>query len=649
MRNFLLLLLFFVGISLSRSAAQNRELDSLRNILQTSKVDSVLFDANRLIAMALWENEPDSALYYSNISLSIATQLNDPSKKAMGFQAIGISYDYKDNLDSCLFYLNNALEVYRDNKLEEGASHILSDIAIAYYLRGNYELALRNYLASLEIREKYGNKSFIAKSYNNIGLVYRSRKDYANAAKYYLKSLNIKREINDEQGILNSLINIGSAFQNQGKPDSAFYYGNLALQQAKKINALQDIEASKGNMGAALVSMGRIDEALPLLQSVEKEAAEKNYKNILYSLYESLGDVYHAKKNYILAETYFKKGLDLALGTSRLEFQGVYYKKLALTAAASGNFKKAFDYGELTRKVNDSLYNAENSRQINELSAIYETAEKQKKIDKLNTDNSIAKTIAQRRKRERNYFILASVLFLGISVLAYAALVANKRKKEKLSEQNIIIEKALHEKEFLMKEIHHRVKNNLQVVSSLLKLQSHYIKDEQAQEAVRDSRNRVQSMALIHQNLYQEDNLTGIDVTDYIGKLCSNLFESYNIHPEKIKLIKEIQPLNLDVDTVVPLGLIINELVTNSLKYGFPGNRSGAVKIMLQEENSILVLKIFDNGVGLPNDFNEKYKSTFGFRMINAFIQKLKGELKTFNDEGTKVIIEMKNYKTPLI
>jgi two-component system, sensor histidine kinase PdtaS len=636
-------LLVFISILCLETAGQDQQTDSLRNVLIVSTEDSVLFDANRLLAAALWESNPDSAIFFGRKALSIAGKMEDPSKTAMGYQSIGVAYDYKDNLDSCIFYLNEGLSVYKKAGNGEGASHILSDIAIAYYFRGKFELALRNHLLALALRQQSGNRRFIAISYNNIGLVYRSRKEYANAAAYYQKSLAIKREISDEQGILNSLLNIGSAFQSQGKYDSSLYYATEALKQAIKINAADDVLAAKGNKAAALVNLGRYEEALQLLQEVEKKSLEKNIKNNLYSVYESLGDIYSNKGRYPEAAEYYKNGLALSTQSSRNEQKGIFLRKLAKNAFNNGDYRQAYLYSEQSKQIGDSLYSDENSRQINELAAVYETGEKEKKIEKLNSENLISTTLAMRRKKERNYFIISTFLFLSIAWVAYKAFASNKKKKELLASQNTIIEKSLREKEILMKEIHHRVKNNLQVVSSLLKLQEHYIKDEQAQEAVKDSRNRVQSMALIHQNLYQDDNLTGIDVQDYISKLCENLFQSYNIHPQRIRLIKEIEPLNLDVEVVVPLGLIINELITNSLKYAFPGEKSGAIRIALKEEGRVLRLKIFDNGIGLPPDFNDKFQQTFGYKMINAFIQKLKGDIKIYSEEGAKTEITLTN------
>ena len=191
----------------------------------------------------------------------------------------------------------------------------------------------------------------------------------------------------------------------------------------------------------------------------------------------------------------------------------------------------------------------------------------------------------RRKSRIGGIGLLALTLFGGVIFSFYRS----KRKSEKeLAQKNEIISEALAEKELLLKEIHHRVKNNLQVISSLLYLQSDYIKDEKALSAIQEGRNRVQSMAIIHQNLYQEDNLTGIQVKDYFEKLTQSLFNSYKVQADQIELQLDIEAINLDVDTVIPLGLVVNELITNSLKYAFPENQAGYLKIALRSRINLL-------------------------------------------------------------
>ena len=596
--------------------------------------DTATINANLRLSDRFLDDQPDKGAKYAHDALSGAEKINDSNLIARALLLLGICYDNIGNLDSCLNYFNRASDIYQSLKNDDKLSNVLSSKANAYYVRGNFELALRHQLAALELRKKTGNKNYVAKSLNNIGVLYRSKKDYANAINYYRQSLAIKEELHDEQGIVVTLINISSAYNSENKFDSTYYYANQGMLLAKKIHAEKDVYGSQVNMGAALIGEGKFDEAEPLLYEVEQKAKAHNDKSVLITTYEGLGDIFLNRKNYAKAESYFLKGLATARMNQRKETMQVFYSKLAKCYRPLAKYDLAFAYADSASTLSHDLLNEQNLRQLNEMAAVYESSEKEKHIEQLNAQNALTTSAASHRKAERNYFILASILLLALAVVAIIAFVSNKKKKE--------------EKEVLLREIHHRVKNNLQVVSSLLSLQSNYITDVQALEAVKDSRNRVQSMALIHQNLYQEHDLTGIDIKDYISKLCDNLFHSYNIQAGKIQLVKELQPINLDVDFVVPLGLILNELITNSLKYAFPDGREGIIKIILKEEPDKLKLGVYDNGVGSVPLERLNQEHTFGYKMIRAFLQKLKGEMQVYSEDGTKVEIEIRNYRNIL-
>lgn len=202
---------------------------------------------------------------------------------------------------------------------------------------------------------------------------------------------------------------------------------------------------------------------------------------------------------------------------------------------------------------------------------------------------------------------------------------------------------SLKEKEVLLKEIHHRVKNNLQVISSLLKLQSAYIKDEQALGLFIDSYNRVKSMALIHEKLYQSSTLAKINAYDYINNLADNLFRSYSVSSASVELNMEIDRIELDIDTAIPCGLIINELVSNSLKYAFSGRTKGEINInFLQQSNNNITLSVSDNGVGLPPDFDIEKVNSLGLQLVYNLTNQLDGELEIKCDSGTFFQINFK-------
>ncbi len=222
-----------------------------------------------------------------------------------------------------------------------------------------------------------------------------------------------------------------------------------------------------------------------------------------------------------------------------------------------------------------------------------------------------------------------------------------KQNREKEIAQNKI-KSSLEEKEVLLKEIHHRVKNNLQIVSSLFFFQSKTISDPQMLEIFRDGQNRVKSMALIHEKLYQSDDLANVDFKAYVKKLAAFLFQSYGVDQNKIKFKNNVANIQLGVDQAVPCGLIINELISNSLKHGFKGRDTGIIKIdMGHDENNNLILKVSDNGRGMPKGLDIQKIDSLGLRLVSNLTLQLNGKVEYFNQNGTivKVVFQDAKYK----
>lgn len=624
---------------------KGESIDSLRMSVTKSLPDSIKSDLYLKLCLAYQEENADSAIYFSGLAEASAIRAKDEFRRGKAIQQRGVGFDYANQLDSCLHYLHQAESLFIATKHFDKQGATACDIGMAYYLRGSYELGLRNYLRAYDLMKQYSEKKDICKILNNIGLVYKARRDFKNAVRYYQSSLAIKKEINDEKGIVNTTMNIGSLYQKQDMFDSAYFYANQARMMAEKLNLKQDILSSKSNMGAALASMNRLEEAKEILLAMEKEALENNFRQTMPTISEGLGTIYMQEGNIRLALKYYFDAYDRAKAANSLPSMAVFCKEIANAYAKSGDYKKAYLYLDTTKVMYDSLMNIENSRQINEMSAVYESGEKEKEIQKLNSANVINEASLMARRKERNYFILSTLLFIGLTGIAYRAYVGNRKKKNQLDIQKKQIEKSLEEKEILLKEIHHRVKNNLQIVSSLLSLQSNYIVDPTALDAVRESKNRVQSMAIIHQNLYQDESLVNIDVKEYVEKLVEYLFHSYNIHDNRVKLEMDIHPLQLDVDTLVPLGLVLNELINNCLKYAFPTPVKGRILVRLKLEHDTLKLSVYDNGVGIKSRESHFDQNSFGHKMINAFMKKLKGDIRIYNEDGTKVDIEIRNFK----
>jgi PAS domain S-box-containing protein len=202
------------------------------------------------------------------------------------------------------------------------------------------------------------------------------------------------------------------------------------------------------------------------------------------------------------------------------------------------------------------------------------------------------------------------------------------------------IRASLKEKEILLKEIHHRVKNNMQVISSLLNLQSRYTTDEQHLALFRESQNQIRSMALVHEQLYQSKDFGNVDFNEYLQELVNGLIRSFGIHSRRITFNIDVKDVSLGVDSAVPCGLIINELISNSLKYAFPDGRRGEILIRLQKEDNRFVLTYHDNGVGIPDNIDFENSKTLGMRLINALVDELDGKLTLDRTGGTTFKIE---------
>ncbi|PZV12024.1 MAG: hypothetical protein DCF22_13265 [Leptolyngbya sp.] len=202
------------------------------------------------------------------------------------------------------------------------------------------------------------------------------------------------------------------------------------------------------------------------------------------------------------------------------------------------------------------------------------------------------------------------------------------------------IEASLKEKEVLLKEIHHRVKNNLGVVDGLLQMQARRSHNPEVIETLKESHNRIASIALVHEKLYSSDDLAKINIAHYIADLTAHLFDSYNIHANQIKLVSHISDISLAIDTAIPCGLIINELVSNALKYAFSNRQAGEIQVMLDEQpDQSLCLIVRDNGVGLPEDFDPKQATTLGLSLIQGLVKQLRGTWAIHGQSGTTVTI----------
>jgi two-component sensor histidine kinase len=224
--------------------------------------------------------------------------------------------------------------------------------------------------------------------------------------------------------------------------------------------------------------------------------------------------------------------------------------------------------------------------------------------------------------------------FLGVTV-------ARKRAEE-------LIKASLAEKEVMLKEIHHRVKNNLQVISSLVSMQADNLIDERMRDELREVRDRVRSMALVHEKLYQTSDLAQLNFADYAASLLRSLWRSHGALAEKARLHLALAPVALSIEAAVPCGLILNELAGNALKHAFPNNRGGEVTVGLEHDVSLdsVCLRVHDNGIGLPADLDWRQSSSLGLRLVRILAGQLRGTVETGTGPGTefRIIFSLKGF-----
>ncbi len=314
--------------------------------------------------------------------------------------------------------------------------------------------------------------------------------------------------------------------------------------------------------------------------------------------------------------------------------------------SALGNYQAAVNNLRTYQVLNDSISNERKSRQIEYLAMQFQTTEKEQSIILLEKEKKLQQTRLEKEQHTRSWILGAVVLMLVIIALLINYLLLKQRTNSKLTAQQNEIEKKnetlqhlVEEKEWLVREIHHRVKNNFHIVQGLLGTQSGYLKSEEAINALTDSRHRIQAMSIMHQKLYQSEDLSSINTAEYVHEIISHLRSSFHTR-QSIQFKLDIDAIQLDSSYCIPIGLILNEAITNAIKYAFPDERPGQISISLKHNHTHAIVNISDNGIGLPAGFNIDDPNTMGMRLMNGLAQDLEGELKITNDHGTTITLE---------
>ena len=586
------------------------------------------------------------ALPYLWVNNKYSLQIEDWYVYSNSLSTIGNAYIELGQLDSARWYVERGLAVKVEHNIEKNLYYNYFHLASFYEKSNDYELAVEYHLRIIEILEKDNESSNLAIEYHNLSRMFLAQNNIERAQEYCTKAIALCQELNLVLYHSSALSTNAKIKELQGQNDEALQLYQEALQLNRNtqnegaiLSRLNSLIKLHLKLEQYEIAENHLTEVLPLVQQ-RNNLPEKTeaYLN-LAKLKIGQNKLPEAKNILDSAQAMVMTLDNIKEERKWLATQSEYFEK-------NGEFNKALLAGQQAASLKDSIFNIEKSERIHELEEKFERTKKEKEITLLNAEKEIKDFTLQQNQRNTFVSLIGLLLACGMLTLLYYLNRLRRKTNERLAEKNSFIATALAEKEILLKEIHHRVKNNLQVVSSLLRMQTEFIKDPKALDAMQEGRNRVKSMAMIHQNLYQEDNLVGVSVQDYIQKLSESLFHSYNVDANRIQLETHIDQLNLDVDTIIPLGLILNELLTNALKYAFPNETKGKVAVTLKEEKEYLLLEVKDNGVGIdPSGNSSDQDGGFGIKLIDTFAIKLNAQRQILQEDGTIVRLLIHKYK----
>ena len=600
----------------------------------------VLIDIGHHYAEAVKE---DSALIFIDEAIEIATKYALDTLLAEAFYAKGYSYDYGGDLNSAFKYYDLSLQQYDKLGNLVEVLNCMNGKGVAAYFQGDYELALNNYLSALNYVDSTGITGvdkIIGNLLNNIGVIYRITNQTEEAIEIYQRGLTIYNSNKDSFMIMTAHQNIGVAYTYQNNLDSAIYHLDRSNEILEITNNRQELPSLLNAFAEAYYNCGQdYDNARKYVIQAEKIGLEFGNQEYLSKIYLLKSEIESGDNKINAAIEALVKGFKIIDSTDRQDIKLDFYQQAATVYDQSGDEGRSLEYLKNYMALYKDVQATEKLKAIADAQKKYESIEKEKEIDRLRYEEELS---SLRVSRQRWLLVLAGLSLLVLSYLMYRMF----RQNEEIQQKNGIISKSLAEKEILLKEIHHRVKNNLQFISALLGLQTDHISDQVALDALQEGQDRVQSMALIHQDLYQRDDLTSVSVKDYFVKLTEGLFDSYNIHPDNISLQLFVADLDLDVDTVIPIGLIVNELVSNCLKYAFSIGEKGVISVSLQEIDDRLILTVSDNGKGIAQTEIDNLGDSLGYKLIQALSAQLNGSYQIDGEHGgTIATIEINKYR----
>lgn len=572
-------------------------------------------------------------------------------------------------------YFEKAFSLYMQAHNIEKAATVRMYLADFLYQTNRYSSSEKESLRSLELLHRAGSHK-LANVYFFLSMNNRYLGSYEKALSYAIKCVENAIANNDTLIISSYYGELALVYDEMGRAEeSSLWYRKTLFTRIREHADPVVIFRTAGLLVRQLVKLNKSRQALAMMDSLvaERPARTRHEKGIVAQnyayCYDGLKRYPEAEHNFLSTIDWFKgveagqemisiinmdagrfylqhgafakahRYLDTALGyhfDDRLVDQQELFHMLFTADSALGNYAAAIKNLEKYQFLNDSIYTERKSKQIEELTIQYETGKKEQSIRLLEKEKRIQRAELMKEQNTKRWIIGVGLLLIVIIGL----LINNARIKQlthkQIEKKNISLQHLVEEKEWLVREIHHRVKNNFHIVMGLLSTQAAYLQGKEARQAIAESRQRIQAMSLVHQKLYQSDNLSAINMTDYIHELIDYLKDSFHTGTS-IQFKLEIEMVQLDVSHCIPLGLILNESVTNAIKHASPTIITIVLKKTFQDH---LVLSIKDNGTGLPEGFEHTEQGSMGMKLMRGLADDLEADLRFNSHTGTEILLD---------
>ena len=537
-------------------------------------------------------HKSNNALLASNHfkrAMFLAIKINDLKSEADNLTNLAVIYTTIGDYIESIEYNHKALKIYRAINNKEGMANTLNSLSYISREQGSYENAIQFSEDALWINRTINNKKGEAKALNAIAGLKKIMGDTAVAVDYYEKSLAIYKAIDDIAGESKVLNNIGVLYKNQKNYDQSFVYFEQAYNLSEQVGSVSGMGYILENMGQLFFETNDIDKATEYANKALQFAKVSENITLKKRAYELLTKIYKEKKEW----------------------------------------KNALLIHELFMEVNEKIINM-NTKKLADKEAMRYAFEKELALEQKEQEQKRLLSKEKQRKQVFIYFAIGTIVLLLVFVILFGV---QRLKKEKL--QNKIILKQSNERKLMLQEIHHRVKNNFQIVSSLLRLQSYTVDKKSIRQPFEEAVSRINAMALVHDIIYKQEVFSEINTQEYLEKLTDQLSKSSGIQNVKIEI--EPSDFSLKIETLIHIGIILNEFILNSFKYGFKKEHPNPIiKIRIEkisEEDFLLEYK--ENGIGIDS---RKYQTSFGMELIETIIEQLKGEINISSKDEWKTV-----------